>query len=96
MYEKVDFAFNIIKEILFDSKFTEYKRLKEIVSTVKSRLESSMTNSGHSVAMLEAMAQFSETGYYSNLMRGYKFYKLMEMLESDFDNLNEDISHKLS
>ncbi|SEW41387.1 insulinase family protein [[Clostridium] fimetarium] len=96
MYEKVDFAFNIIKEILFDSKFTEYKRLKEIVSTVKSRLESSMTNSGHSVAMLEAMAQFSETGYYSNLMRGYKFYKLMEMLESDFDNLKEDISHKLS
>jgi len=96
LYEKVDFGFEIMKEILFKSKFTEYKRLKEIVSTVKSRLESSMTNSGHSVAMLEAMAQFSETGYYSNLMRGYKFYKLMEKLESDFDNLKEDIALKLS
>jgi len=96
LYEKVDFAFEIMNEILFQSKFTEYKRLKEIVSTVKSRLESSMTNSGHSVAMLEAMAQFSETGYYSNLMRGYRFYKLMEKLESDFDNLKEDICLKLS
>jgi len=96
LYEKVDFAFIIMKEILFESKFTSYKRLKEIVSTVKSRLESSMTNSGHSVAMLEATAQFSETGYYSNLMRGYRFYKLMEKLESDFDNLKEDIANKLS
>ena len=96
LYEKVDFAFEIIKEVLFESKFTEYKRLKEIVSTVKSRLESSMTNSGHSVAMLEATAQFSETGYYSNLMRGYRFYKLMEKLESDFDNVKEDIALKLS
>jgi len=96
LYEKVDFAFNIMNEILFKSKFTEYKRLKEIVSTVKSRMESSMTNAGHSVAMLEATAQFSETGYYSNLMRGYRFYKLMEKLESNFENVKEDIANKLS
>lgn len=96
LYEKVDFSFEIIKQILFESKFTEYKRLKEIVATVKSRIESSMTTAGHSVAMLEAMSQFSETSYYSNLMRGYGFYKLMEKLDSDFDNLKEDIAAKLS
>jgi len=59
-------------------------------------MESSMTNAGHSVAMLEATAQFSETGYYSNLMRGYRFYKLMEKLESNFENVKEDIANKLS
>lgn len=96
LYGKVDFAFKIINEILFGSKFNEYKRLKEIVARVKSRLESSMTNSGHSVAMLEGMAQFSETGYYSNIIRGYGFYKLIHTLDLEFEAIKEDLADKLS
>lgn len=95
LYEKVDFAFKMINEILFESKFTEYKRLKEIIARIKSRLESSMSGSGHSVAMLEGMAQFSETGYYTNIIRGYGFYRLIEKLDSGFDSLKEDIAGKL-
>lgn len=96
LVDKLDFAFNMIKEILFSTKFDDYKRLKEIIARVKSRLESSMMNSGHTVAMLSGVAQFSPTGYYSDLLRGYKYYELIQKLDAEFDDLKEDIAAKLN
>lgn len=95
LYEKVDFAFEMIHEMLFESRFTDYKRLKEIIARIKSRLETSMTSSGHMLAMLEGMAQFSETGYYTNRIRGYGYYKLIEKLYNDFETMKEEIAAKM-
>ena len=95
LYEKLPFALDMMEEILFRTKFDDYKRLKEIIARIKSRLESSMISSGHSVAMLAGMSQFSETGYYSNMMRGYGFYQLIHELDKNFDSVKEDIAGKL-
>lgn len=95
LYEKIGYALQLIREILFTTKFDDYKRLKEIIARTKSRLESSMTSSGHSVAMLEAMSQFSETSHYSNEMRGYGYYKLINRLNENFDTGKEEIVNKL-
>ncbi|MBQ4282918.1 MAG: insulinase family protein [Lachnospira sp.] len=95
LFDKMDFVPKMIKEIIYGTKFNDYKRLKEIIARVKSRLESSMTGSGHSVAMLSGMAQFSPTGYYSNMLRGYSYYKLIKELDDNFDEKKEDIAAKL-
>ncbi len=95
LFDKMEFVPKMIKEIIYGTKFTDFKRLKEIIARVKSRLESSMTSSGHSVAMLSGMSQFSPTGYYSNMLRGYGYYKLIKELDDNFDELKEQIAAKL-
>lgn len=95
LFEKIPFVLQMMEEILFGTRFDDYKRLKEIIARVKSRLESSMTNAGHTVAMLAGMAQFSPSGYYSDLMRGYGYYQLIQKLDSSFDSVKEEISAKL-
>lgn len=71
----------MMHEIIYCTKFDDYKRLKEIISRTKSRIESSMTGMGHTVAMLYGMSQLSASGYYSNLMRGYGFYLFIRRLK---------------
>ena len=54
-----------------------------------------MTGAGHTVAMLSGVSQFSPTGYYSNLMRGYGYYELILKLDGNFENLKENIVQNL-
>lgn len=95
LYDKIPFMLQMMQEILFTTKFHDGKRLKEIIARVKSRLEMSMTSSGHTVAMLSGMAQFSPTGYYSNMMRGYGYYVLIQKLHASFDDCRQEIADKL-
>lgn len=95
LYEKLPFLMKMINEIIFHTKFGDYKRLKELIARVKSRMESSMMGSGHTVAMLSAMSQFSSSSYYSDLMRGYRYYELIQKLDKEFDTIKEELAGKL-
>ena len=56
LYDKIDFVFDVIEEILFTSKLDDEKRLKEIVYEQKSRTQMRLTTAGHSAAATRAMA----------------------------------------
>ncbi len=95
LYEKIPFVLKMLHEILYKTKFDDYKRLREIIARVKSRMESMMLSSGQAIATLSGLAQFSPAGYYSDLMRGYGYYQLVRRLDSGFDSLKESISSSL-
>ena len=61
LFENLTKAFDLVHEILFGSKLEDEKRLLEIISEQKSRLQGDMTSAGHSLAAMRAMAYFSET-----------------------------------
>ncbi len=96
LYEKLPFAFEMIKEILFTSDFSDEKRLKEILSMLKSRLQTSMTSSGHSTAALRAMSYCSETAAVAEQVGGLSFYRLVESLEAHFDEKKEALIGNLT
>jgi hypothetical protein len=58
-------------------------------------MEASMTGSGHTIAVLDALAQFSPSSYYSNMLRGYQYYELLCRLDKDFDTLKDEIIENL-
>lgn len=95
MYDKLSFAFDMIKEMLLTSKFEDEKRLYEIIAQLKSRLQMSLTSSGHTTAVMRAMSYFSDTAYLSELTSGITFYKLVEKIEKDFENEKENLIKKL-
>ena len=96
LFEKLPFAFQMIKEILFTSDFSDEKRLKEILSMLKSRMQTSMTSAGHSTAVLRAMSYCSETAAISEEINGLSFYRLIERLESHFEEEKAELIRTLT
>ncbi len=91
LYEKLDFAFRMIDEIIFTSDFTDAKRLYEIVAMLKSRIQMSMTSSGHSTAALRALSYGSKTAKLSDMMSGLEFYRMIDRIESHFEEEKENL-----
>lgn len=85
LYENIDFTFKMIKEIILRSNLEDEKRLYEIIAQLKSRFQMVVNSSGHSIAVMRGSAYFSPVSYYSDLISGVEFYKVIENIEKNFD-----------
>lgn len=95
LYHELPKALELITEVLTGSKLQDKKRLKEIVSELKSRMQGNMVASGHSVAAMRAMSYISETAAVSEMLSGMPLYRLLEKLEADFDAYSDELVEKL-
>lgn len=95
LYEEMDDAFDLLKEIISFTKFDDKKRLSEIISEIKSRLLMHLTSAGHSAAVDRAMSYFSEASRFSEETKGISFYKFIEKLDTEFKNEAEEVIRKL-
>ena len=91
LYEKRDKALELMKEIILTSRFDDTKRLHEIISEAKSRLQAAMTSAGHSTAALRALSYFSPTAAVSGQISGIPQYRLLEELDQNFDAGKEEL-----
>lgn len=96
LYENMDKAFEFIKDIVLNTKFDDYKRLREILEELKSRLSNKIIQSGDSTGLVRVMSYIDKTYYLKEQSSGYAFYKFVEGLVKDFDNLKEEIAENLS
>ena len=78
-------AMELVAEIFSGTDLSDGKRLHEILSQVKSRLEMGMTTSGHMVSAVRAMSYFSPSGAFSDAVGGIGLYRLIAEIERDFD-----------
>lgn len=85
----------LIAELLSNSKFSETKRLREIIREIKSRLEMAMVQDGHIVTARRAISYVSPIGKYKQLVTGIDFYEFIVELEEEFDNKIEEIKDNL-
>lgn len=93
--EKVPDSLEILQQILFSSNFEDKKRLKEIVQQVKSKLEASINQNGHVVAVGRLASYFSNAGKYTESLKGIEFYKFICNLDKNIANEYENICSKL-
>ena len=90
--EKLPDAMNLIREMLFTTKFSDEKRLYEILAEVKSKLQVSLSSSGDMVAANRAMSYFSKAAYCKDRIA---FYQLVDGLETNFSECKEELIRKL-
>lgn len=95
LYDKLPEAMGLLKEILLHSKIEDEKRLKEILSELKSRLQMSLSSCGNSVSANRAMSYFSETAKISDLTLGVGFYRVVADYEEHFEEKKEELVQKL-
>ena len=85
LYENMESAFVLLDEILFTGNYKSEKRLKEIISELKSDLSESLIGAGHVAASLRAASYNSESSYLKEQINGIEFYKFVEDLEKNFE-----------
>ncbi|MBE6014038.1 MAG: insulinase family protein [Lachnospiraceae bacterium] len=95
LYDKLGFAFDIIKEIITTSDLDDYKRLKEIVAESRARIQAAYNTAGHALAMVRGMSYFSKTSRFSDITSGIDFYNLISAIDEDFDGHKEYLSNML-
>lgn len=78
LYEKLDFAFEMLEEILLHSKLTDEKRLGEILDETLSRARMRLENSSHSSAAMRAASYYSPLSSFYDRTGGIGFYQFLE------------------
>ena len=95
LYDRLDFGFGMIEEILNHSVLDDEKRLCEIIREARSRGRMRLEQAGHSTAVSRATSYFSPTAYYNELTGGISYYHFLEDLEKNFDEKKGQIIAKL-
>lgn len=92
---KEDFVFQMIEEILFTSSFEDEKRLREIIARQKTRMQTGLSESGHSTAIVRAGSYYSPLASFSDRVNGIDYFRLLEDLDADFDAKKEELKNNL-
>lgn len=95
LYENIGKALELMKEMIFSTKFDDEKRLKEIIAETKSRLQMKMISSGHTTAMGRASSYFSKSALLNEQMNGLEFYRFLEDLEQNFESRKDSLIKEL-
>ncbi|NLY76894.1 MAG: insulinase family protein [Tissierellia bacterium] len=85
----------LISELITESKIEDTKRIKELLQQIKSRIEMSIFNNGHSVAMRRVASYFSPSGKYAERLQGLDFYWFLSDILKDFDENSQKILYNL-
>lgn len=95
LYENIEKAVVLMKEILMTSDFTDTKRLQEIIAEGRSRTQSQMMSAGHSVAVGRVASYGSVSGEIGELISGVPFFRLLCELDEHFESKKDDLIQKL-
>ena len=96
LYDKLDFGFSILGEILKNSILDDEKRLGEVISETRSRGRMKLEGACHSAAVARATSYFSPTSYYNDNTGGIGYYQFLEQLDRDYADRRKEIIARLN
>ncbi|HCX63736.1 MAG TPA: peptidase M16, partial [Eubacteriaceae bacterium] len=93
--EKTEDACALAKEILYETRLDEKQRLKEVLQSIRSKMEMEFMSAGHRVVMQRLMSYFSDPSCYLQEVSGIDFYQFVKDLLKHFDEKWEDAFEKI-
>ena len=88
-------AMKLVDEIVRTSDITDVKRLTELIAQVKSRLQVSLSSSGHTVAAMRALSYQSRYAFYQDATLGIEYYQHVVKLDEQIRTNPEGVVKKL-
>ncbi len=95
LYGNLEKAVELLEEILLTSDYSDTKRLKEILGEGKSRMQSQMTFSSHTVAVMRASSHVSRSAAAMEQLSGISFYRLAAGLDGEFEDRKAHLTETL-
>jgi len=96
IYDEADKAVDLALEMLCHTKFSDTKRLKELITAEKSHMEYVLNSRGNHVAATRARTGFSKRANISDMGSGVGFYRFLVDLEENFDEKKDELIAKLN
>jgi len=93
---KLSEAFRLMLIMMKETNWSDYKRLLELLEEMKSKMQSSMLASGHTVSALRALSYISEAAASNEELSGIGQYRLIEDLTEHFEERKEALAENLS
>ncbi len=84
--DNINYFYELLNEILYDTDFSDEKRLYELVAEARANLESSVSGKGHVIALNRAMSFYSYSYYVNDLLNGIGY---IDFIKDIFDNFND-------
>ena len=94
-YPKTQKAFELMEEVVFESRLDDKKRLKEIMGQIYTNLKMMLTESGHKTAANPAMSYFSGYAQYKEEIQGISMFESIKNWYENFDEEYENIVNGL-
>lgn len=88
-------AYELIRELISYSDFSDKKRVKELVTRIKVGLDTYFASAGHALARNTLGKNVSRMAVIGEHLKGYDFYLFIKALEKDFDNRFEEMTAEL-
>ena len=92
---QLDKTLELAKSMMLHTKFTDEKRMYEVLAQAKSRLQADLSESGHVISINRALSYTSLRARYAELSNGISFYQFLEELVEHFEERKEDLKEKL-
>ena len=92
---QLDKAMELIEEILFTSKLSDKKRLKEIIAETRAAMKDDLLANGHTTAAGRATAYISKIGVVKELTEGVDYYMYLSDLDDHFEERYEGLATDL-
>lgn len=86
----------LVSELITQSKIEDKKRIKELFQQMKSRIEMTIFDAGHSVAASRVSSYFSPSKKYMERLKGLDFYWFLSDILETFDSNSEEILSNLN
>ena len=86
----------LAKSMMLHTLFTDEKRMYELLAQTKSRLQTELSESGHSAAATRALAYESAKARYGDLLAGIGQFRLLERIVGDYENEKENLKEVLT
>lgn len=93
--EKLEKSFELVREMLFSSSLEDDKRLKEIISQIRTSLGADLSGSGHVVAATRALSYYLPRSKYNDLTGGIAFYQMIKELEEQYEEKKDELKEIL-
>ena len=93
--EQVPNGMALMEEILFTSKLHDEKRLKEIISEMRTRMDTRIPAAGHVYAANRALSYVDPMMKYKEIAEGIDFYDFVKSLDHQFEEKKEMLVENL-
>ena len=91
LYSEMPELSQLIEEIMLRTEFRDPARLREIIREMKSRMEMSISSNGHRIASNRLASYFTQKGYYTELLKGLRFYDFVSHIEANFPAMEDEL-----
>lgn len=96
MYHQLPEALDFMKEVIFETKFDDTKRLQEIINEIHSRAQSDVMSAGHVIAIARAISYQSKAGKCAEILNGVDQFRMIEHLTSHFEEEKDALVARLN